>query len=119
MKPNQSKNQGNRTLPLVLMISGAVLIVAVLIYSLVSAPATTAPQALNAGITTPFPDIQRVSLADTKQAYDSSSALIVDVRDSGSYAAGHIPGAVSIPLAEIENRLNELPKEQWIITYCT
>jgi rhodanese-related sulfurtransferase len=31
----------------------------------------------------------------------------------------HIPGSLSIPLAEIETRLSELDPNQWIITYCT
>jgi 3-mercaptopyruvate sulfurtransferase SseA len=119
MKPTYQKPSPNRTLPLILMISGAVLVVAVLIYVLTNAPTTTAPQAISSGITTPFPDVVRVSLADAKQAYDNQTALIVDVRDAGSYAAGHIPGAVNIPLDEIETRMNELPKDKWIITYCT
>ena len=120
MKPTYKKPPPNRTLPLILMISGAVLIIAVLIFKLASAPTTNAPQALSSEIGTPFPDVVRISLADAKQAYDAQSVLIVDVRNSGSYAAGHIPGAINVPLANIEaNQLNDLPKDKWIVTYCT
>jgi len=119
MKPTYRKPQSNRTLPLILMISGAVLIVAVVIYVLASAPTTSAPQALSAEIGTPYPDVVRVSLEDTKSAFDSQTALIVDVRDTGSYASGHVPGSINVPLDQIESKLNELPKDKWIITYCT
>lgn len=67
----------------------------------------------------PFPNIQRVSLEEAKRAFDSQSAIIVDVRDSTSYAQQHIKGAINIPLDMLESRLNELPKDQWIILYCT
>jgi hypothetical protein len=44
--------------------------------------------------------------------------IIVDVRTAQSYAEGHIAGAVSIPDAETESRLNELPKDRLIVAYC-
>ena len=61
----------------------------------------------------------RLSLEDAKVAFDDGSALFLDVRSESSYMASHIPGAVSIPLAEIEPRIAELDPNQWIITYCT
>jgi len=45
--------------------------------------------------------------------------VIVDVRSAADYAAAHAHGALSIPLAEIEQRSKELPRESFIITYCT
>lgn len=66
-----------------------------------------------------FPEISRASLADSKAALDNRKAVFVDVRDASAYAEAHIPGALSIPLAELETRLNELDPNQWIITYCT
>jgi rhodanese-related sulfurtransferase len=64
-------------------------------------------------------DVRRVTLAQAKQAYDDQSAVFLDVRAADSYAEAHIPGAVNIPLAQIESRMNELPKDRWIIPYCT
>ena len=72
-----------------------------------------------AGRRCPIRELQRVSLADAETALDSGTAVFVDVRGADVYAMSHIPGALSIPLAEIEMRLNELDPAQWIITYCT
>jgi rhodanese-related sulfurtransferase len=44
--------------------------------------------------------------------------LVLDVRPSEEYAAGHLPGAVSIPVAELKRRLKELPKNKEIVAYC-
>ncbi len=63
--------------------------------------------------------VQRVPLEDAKAALDSKSAVFLDVRDSSSYDASHIPGAVNIPISELANRMGELDHKAWIITYCT
>jgi hypothetical protein len=65
--------------------------------------------------------VPRVPVDQAKAALDSGAAIIVDVRSAQAYTAKHIKGAISIPLAEIENNptgLN-LDKNRWIITYCT
>jgi ArsR family transcriptional regulator len=43
---------------------------------------------------------------------------VLDVRPSEEYEVGHIPGALNVPLDEIEQHLANLPKEQEIIAYC-
>ena len=43
---------------------------------------------------------------------------VLDVRPTEEYQAGHITGAVSIPLAELQDRLAELPRDQDIVAYC-
>jgi len=43
---------------------------------------------------------------------------VLDVRPAEEYAAGHVPGAVNIPLQELEQRLEELGKDQEIVAYC-
>lgn len=43
---------------------------------------------------------------------------VLDVRPAVEYAAGHVPGAINIPLDELENRLNELGKDHEIVAYC-
>lgn len=43
---------------------------------------------------------------------------VLDVRPAPEYEAGHIPGAVSVPLEELERRLAELPRDQEIVAYC-
>ena len=64
-------------------------------------------------------EVVRLELEEVKMAFDDGAAIFLDVRSSDSYAISHIPGAKSIPLAELEGRLDELDSNQWIITYCT
>ena len=43
---------------------------------------------------------------------------VLDVRPPEEYQAGHIPGAVNLPLEDLKKRLKDLPKGQEIIAYC-
>jgi rhodanese-related sulfurtransferase len=43
---------------------------------------------------------------------------VLDVRPLEEYRAAHIPGALSVPLAEIKARLNELPRDRDVVAYC-
>jgi 3-mercaptopyruvate sulfurtransferase SseA len=61
----------------------------------------------------------RISLDDFKKLAKGNGTVVVDVRGLDSYKAGHIPGAVSLPLAEIPARWKELPAEKPIVTYCS
>jgi rhodanese-related sulfurtransferase len=40
------------------------------------------------------------------------------VRPGAEHAAGHLPGAVSIPIAELRRRLAELPRDREVVAYC-
>jgi len=44
--------------------------------------------------------------------------VVLDVRPSEEYQAGHIPGALSVPLKELESRLERLPADREIVAYC-
>lgn len=44
--------------------------------------------------------------------------LVLDVRPVEEYEAGHLPGAVSIPVGELRRRLKEIPKSKEIVAYC-
>jgi rhodanese-related sulfurtransferase len=44
--------------------------------------------------------------------------VVLDVRPAGEYRAGHIAGALSIPLDELDERLSELPARKEIVAYC-
>jgi len=48
----------------------------------------------------------------------SGKVTVLDVRPAEEYVAGHIPGAVSIPLDQLEERLAELPTDREIVAYC-
>lgn len=48
----------------------------------------------------------------------NGEVTILDVRPVEEYRAGHIPDAISIPIGELKNRLEELPKKREIVVYC-
>ncbi|AKG03581.1 MULTISPECIES: sulfurtransferase TusA family protein [Salimicrobium] len=48
----------------------------------------------------------------------NDDAVVVDVRESAEYAFGHIPGAVSIPLGELDERMNEIDSSKEIYVVC-
>lgn len=48
----------------------------------------------------------------------AGSITLVDVRPSAEYHAGHLAGAISAPLSEIEARMTELPRDRDIAAYC-
>lgn len=66
-------------------------------------------------------EVPRVSVEDTIAAVQSGEAIVVDVRSAQAFQASHIPGALSIPLFDIESNPAgvSLDKDKWIITYCT
>jgi rhodanese-related sulfurtransferase/DNA-binding transcriptional ArsR family regulator len=43
---------------------------------------------------------------------------VLDVRPPEEYAAGHLPGAINIPVHQLEKRIKELPKRREIVAYC-
>ena len=48
----------------------------------------------------------------------SGEVTVLDVRPAEEYRAAHIPGAISVPLKELEKRLGSLPKHHEIVAYC-
>jgi NADPH-dependent 2,4-dienoyl-CoA reductase/sulfur reductase-like enzyme/rhodanese-related sulfurtransferase len=56
-------------------------------------------------------------LADWSQV-GSTDALLLDVRDPNEFEAGHVPGAVNLPLNQLRARLDELPSDRTIWIYC-
>ena len=63
------------------------------------------------------------SVARAKDLFDKKDVLFVDARSQNHYENGHIPGAVSLPVGQFEERiesfLNRYPSEQPIVTYCS
>jgi predicted sulfurtransferase len=74
------------------------------------APATALPPADGA---------RRVTTAELKDLLDRNEAVVIDVRNEASYNASHIKGAKLIPEAEVVKRVDELPKDKLIVTYCS
>lgn len=63
-------------------------------------------------------ELEPVSLEELRRLLREGGVTVLDVRPRGEYEAAHIPGALSIPVAELARRLDEVPKDQEIIAYC-
>lgn len=89
-------------------------------------PAPTTPAAQTATpapapMTPPMaPDgVGRVNIAEAKARVDRGEAIIIDVRSADAYRESHIAGAKNIPLEELKLRDAEIPRDKFVITYCT
>lgn len=51
-------------------------------------------------------------------ALKARGALLVDVRSAGEFAAANAPGTVNIPLGDLGNRLNDIPKTAPVVVGC-
>ena len=61
----------------------------------------------------------RIEWTDFNKLHAASGAVVVDVRGAAEYEAGHIPGAWSIPVDQVEKRVAELKKlNKPIVVYC-
>jgi len=63
-------------------------------------------------------DFQKISVDDLQKRMGRDEVVLLDVRPEVEFLAGHLPGAVSFPLDELEQRLDELPPGKWIVAYC-
>ncbi|MDP8970387.1 MAG: metalloregulator ArsR/SmtB family transcription factor [Actinomycetota bacterium] len=63
-------------------------------------------------------EVEAVSRAELHRRLQAGDVVVIDVRPPEEYAAGHIPGAVSIPVDELEQRLAELPPHVDVVAYC-
>jgi rhodanese-related sulfurtransferase len=64
------------------------------------------------------PGTEEVSREELLRRTRSGEVVVLDVRPSEEYAAGHIPDALSVPLHELGGRLAEIPGDQEIVAYC-
>jgi SAM-dependent methyltransferase len=84
-------------------------------------PATAADSPVTFGTEAELasPDL-RLSIARLKALLGSGPVLLLDVRDADGYVAGHLPGAILVPLGDLAERLPGLRREDRpIVAYCT
>ena len=62
--------------------------------------------------------LEKISADELLIRMRDENVLLLDVRPADEYEAGHIPNAISIPIEELEARLETLPKDVEIIAYC-
>jgi rhodanese-related sulfurtransferase len=63
-------------------------------------------------------DFARLSPSELRRQLDRGEILLLDARPRLEYDAGHLPAAVSIPIDELPERLDELPADKLIVAYC-
>jgi rhodanese-related sulfurtransferase/DNA-binding transcriptional ArsR family regulator len=63
-------------------------------------------------------DLEPVPAAELLQRARKGLVTVLDVRPPEEFAAGHVPGAVNIPIRELEKRLKQLPKGKEVVAYC-
>ncbi|GAC1374347.1 MAG: metalloregulator ArsR/SmtB family transcription factor [Ktedonobacteraceae bacterium] len=62
--------------------------------------------------------LQPISALELCQHLVEGDVILLDVRPIEEYTAAHLPTAISIPVADLETRLPELPREKEIVAYC-
>lgn len=131
-KKNRQSNQTKQNIwaPVLGALVGIAIVVGIFLYTdRGSATQTTAPATADVPQTTPRPamrevsamDIERtprIDVSETRRLLEAGQAITIDVRDVQSYVAGHIPGALQIPLQYIPGEIPWFPRDKKIVTYC-
>ncbi len=63
-------------------------------------------------------DPEPVGMHELLRRASSGQVVILDTRPALEYAAGHLPGALSVPVDELKQRLKDLPKNKQYVAYC-
>ena len=63
-------------------------------------------------------ELEQVPREELLRRAESGEVVVLDVRPAEEYAAGHIPGAVSVPVDQLADRLAELPADVEVVAYC-
>jgi rhodanese-related sulfurtransferase/DNA-binding transcriptional ArsR family regulator len=63
-------------------------------------------------------DLEPVPARELLDRAKKGLVTVLDVRPPEEFAAGHVPGAINIPVHELEKRLAELPKRKEVVAYC-
>jgi rhodanese-related sulfurtransferase/DNA-binding transcriptional ArsR family regulator len=59
-----------------------------------------------------------VGMRDLLARMRSNDVIVLDARPANEYEAGHIPGAISVPIDELQERLRSLPRDKEYVAYC-
>jgi rhodanese-related sulfurtransferase/DNA-binding MarR family transcriptional regulator len=63
-------------------------------------------------------EFEPVSRKELLERLRSGTATVLDVRPEDEFRQGHVPGALNIPLSQLEQRLAELPVDREVVAYC-
>jgi DNA-binding transcriptional ArsR family regulator/rhodanese-related sulfurtransferase len=62
--------------------------------------------------------IESVGRNELIRRVKAGRVVVLDVRPEGEYAAGHLPGAINIPVEQLADRISELPADAEVVAYC-
>jgi len=62
--------------------------------------------------------LEPIPPGELRRRLQTGDVTLIDVRPTDEFAAGHIAGALSVPVAELADRVHELPKRKEIVAYC-
>ena len=62
--------------------------------------------------------MEPLSAKELRERMRTGDVVVLDVRPADEYEAGHLPGALSIPIRELKKRLRELPTGREVVAYC-
>jgi rhodanese-related sulfurtransferase len=62
--------------------------------------------------------LEPVEAGELRRRLRQGEVTVLDVRPAHEYAAGHIPGAVSVPPGTLHRRLAEIPRDREVVAYC-
>lgn len=62
--------------------------------------------------------LESISQAELRNRLRAGDVVVLDVRPAPEFAAGHIAGARSLPIADLARRLRDLPKDREVVAYC-
>lgn len=71
-------------------------------------------------VSTAVTPVREVSVTEARELFDMGRPVVIDVREKDAFDKGHIPGAVSVPIAEVGQRMNALglSRAEPVVVYC-
>ncbi len=84
-----------------------------------TSPASAAPASAPQVPTVHADGVRRVTTVELRDLLAQEAVVVVDVRDAASFKQGHIRGAKLIPVADVLQKADGLPRNKLIVTYCS
>lgn len=63
-------------------------------------------------------ELESMTRAQLRERLRDRDVVVLDVRPSPEFAAGHIPGAWSVPISDLQQRLRDIPTDTQVVAYC-
>lgn len=63
-------------------------------------------------------ELETMTRGQLQERLRRRDVVVLDVRPAPEFAAGHIPGALSVPISDLQRRLREIPTDTQVVAYC-